>query len=504
MAVIKNKTYLKCYYYLVNMSLVEQIGGTSGTLDPNDVGRKGWRLLEMAEVEEFNVPGGTVASNHVYESLANQVNLEWIDEKGDVKLEEVENRIDNNTNTNKTLQDIYETTKEEFLDAELPEEFKYELNEALSEYEVEDGVYETEFVVRSNAVNEDRADASGAGQMKSKDGAKTIDEITEFYKEVCASAFSPKALGDLRSEENDLEKFGGQGVVIQEQVNPQAGMIIDSKAVGRQDKVRIDVDETPWAIADGGASDIYFVDRETGAIEYDNNDGDPEILKDEKIREAANLATMVELAYGNEPMDIEAAVPRDGDEIQIVQARPMTDDFSAESPYNKEDLPAEFEENRLAYSETAAKGIGIVQAPAVVMSYADTDGGYEVKRDGLSEDLQDMTDDELLRELDDRHEEGYIVITEVANENITELTSNKAAYVAPGGGGSCHASRAAADQDILYLGATENHPQEGNSQTGEIHSLAVNHAAEQAYGILAEGKILEEDSDVYVGDGSEI
>lgn len=486
------------------MNLVKSIGGQTGTLDPNDIGRKGWRLLEMAEVEEFNVPGGAIATTQVYESLAEQADLEWIDENGDVKLEEVETRIDDDVKSNESLQDIYETTREEFLETELPEEFKEELNEALSEYEVEEGIYESEFVVRSNAVNEDRADASGAGQMKSKDGARTTEEITRFYKEVCASAFSPKALQNLQSEENELDQFGGQGVVIQEQVKPEAGMIIDSKDVGRQDKVRIEVDETPWAVADGGASDIYFVDRETGAIEHDNNDGKPELLDNEQIREAANLATMVELAYGNEAMDIEAAIPEDGEEIQIVQARPMTDDFSAESPYNKSDLPEEFEEQRLAYSETGVKGIGLVQAPAVVMSYADTDGGYEVKREGLPEDLQAMNDEELLRELDGRHDEGYVVITEVANENITELTSNKAAYVAPGGGGSCHASRAAADEEILYLGATENRPQEGDSQTGDIHSLAVNHAAEPAYGILAEGKVLEEDSDVYVGDGSEI
>jgi hypothetical protein len=138
------------------------------------------------------------------------------------------------------------------------------------------------------------------------------------------------------------------------------------------------------------------------------------------------------------------------------------------------------------------------------MSYADTDGEYEVKREGLSEDLQDMNDDELLRELNERHDDGYIVITEVANENITELTSNKAAYVAPGGGASCHASRAAAAEEILYLGATENHPQDRESHTEEIHSLAVNHAAEPGYGILTKGQVLEEDSDVYVGDGSEI
>jgi phosphoenolpyruvate synthase/pyruvate phosphate dikinase len=485
------------------MDSVTSIGEPIGTLNPNDVGRKGWRLLEMAEVEEFNVPGGAIATTEVYESLADEVDLEWIDENGDVKLEEVENRIDDNTNPNESLQEIYETTREEFLDAELPEEFKDELNEALSEYEAEEGVYETEFVVRSNAVNEDRADASGAGKMKSKSGAQNIDEIAQFYKEVCASAFSPDAIDNLMEGDNDLEKFGGQGVVIQEQVNPEAGMIIDSKDVGRQDKVKIDVDETPWAVADGGASDIYFVDRETGAIEHKNNDGNPEILNDEKIREGANLATMVELAYGNEPTDIEAVVPEKEDEIYIVQARPMTDDFSAESPYEKEDLPAEFEEKRIAYSETAAKGIGVVQAPAVVMSYADTDGGYEIKREGLPEDLQQMEEDELLSELDNQHDDGYIVITEVANENITELTTNKAAYVAPGGGSSCHASRAAADEEILYLGATENHPQDG-AQTGETHSLAVNHAAEQPYGMLAEGQILDEDSDVYVGDGNEI
>jgi hypothetical protein len=340
--------------------------------------------------------------------------------------------------------------------------------------------------------------------MKSKDGAQTIEEITEFYKEVCASAFSPDALDNLMEGDNDLEKFGGQGVVIQEQIDPKAGMIIDSKDVVKQDKVRLEVDQTPWAVADGGASDIYLVDRETGAIEYKNNNGKPEILDDEKIREAANLATMVELAYGNEPMDIEAAVPKNSEEIQIVQARPMEDDFSAESPYNREDLPEEFKDNRLAYSENGIKGRGVVQAPAVVMSYADTDGEYEVKREGLSEDLQDMNDDELLRELNERHDDGYIVITEVANENITELTSNKAAYVAPGGGASCHASRAAAAEEILYLGATENHPQDRESHTEEIHSLAVNHAAEPGYGILTKGQVLEEDSDVYVGDGSEI
>lgn len=486
------------------MNLVESIGEPVGTLNPNDVGRKGWRLLEMAEVEEFNVPGGAVATTQVYESLADQVGLEWIDESGDVKLQEVQNTIDDNTDPNESLQDIYETTKEEFLEAELPEEFEDELNEVLSEYKLEDGGYETEFVVRSNAVNEDRADASGAGKMKSKGGARTIDEITEFYKEVCASAFSPDALESLMGEDNDLERFGGQGVIIQEQIDAKAGMIIDSKAVGRQDKVRIDVDETPRAIADGGTSDIYFVDRDGNAIEHDNNDGDSELLSWEKIRGAASLAMSVETAYGGEPQDIEAAIPEDSDETQLLQTRPITDDFTAESPYSREDLPEEFEENELAFSETAAKGIGVVQAPAIVMEYADTDGGYEVKTEGLSEDLQNMDDEELLRELDNRYDEGYIVITEVANENITEHTSNKAAYVAPGGGGSCHASRAAADEEILYLGATERRPQE-HSQTGEVYSLAVNHAAEgNPFGILAEGQILRKDSDVYVGDGSEV
>jgi phosphoenolpyruvate synthase/pyruvate phosphate dikinase len=484
------------------MDLVRSIGEPSGTLDPSEVGRKGLRLLEMAEVEEFNIPGGAVATTQLYKSISNQTDLEWIGENGDIKIEEVEDRIDA-SNPSESLQRIYESTREEILDAELPEQFKDELNEALSPYRAEDGSYETKFVVRSSAVNEDRADASGAGKMKSKSDAQSIDDILRYVKEVYASAFSPDAADNLIGTDNDIDSFGGQGVVIQEQVTPEAGMIIDSRDVGRQDKVKIDVDETPWAVADGGASDIYYVDRETDAVEHKNNDGDPEILSGQKIREAANLAMSVERAHGNEPTDIEAVVPEEGEEIRIVQARPMTDDFSAESPYDREDLPAELREKRIAYSETGVKGIGVVQAPAVVMSRADTDGGYEIKREGMPGDLQQSQDDELLRELDNRYENGYIVITEVANENITELTTNKAAYVAPGGGSSCHASRAAADEEILYLGATENHPQD-ECQTGETCSLAVNHAAETPYGMLAKGPLLDEDSDVYVGDGSEI
>lgn len=484
------------------MDLVKSIGEPIGTLNPNDVGRKGWRLLEMAEVEEFNVPGGAIATTQVYESLADQVDLEWIDENGDVKLEEVENRIDDN-NPNESLQDIYETTKKEFLDAELPKEFKDELNEALSEYEVEDGVYETEFVVRSNAVNEDRADASGAGKMESKHGAQTIEELSEFYKEVCASAFSPGAIRSLNK--NDLDKFGGQGVVIQEQVTPEAGMIIKSTDVSYQDKVRIEVGETPWVIAGGEAPDTYFVKKGETDIKYHDNDGNPELLERDKIREIADLAEDIELAYGNDPMDIEAVVPEDGEETQIVQARPLTADFSADSPYEIEDLPAEFENNRLAYTSTAPVGIGVVQAPAVVMSYADGDGGYEVKREGLPEELKNIEDDEeLLRELNEKYEEGFITLATVANEELTELTPNKVAYACPGGGASGHGPNAAEDEDLLYIGSTENYPQDGDVQTGDILSLAANQVAETPFAVLAEGKALDETSDVYVGDGSEI
>lgn len=480
------------------MDWLEEIGSTTTALDPNKVGRKGWRLLEMAEIEAFNVPGGAVVRTPLYEEVADQTDLEWIDNKGDIKLEVI-----GENPSNSRLNEIHEETKQEFLKAELPSEFKQELHETLSKYEQAPDTYDRKFVVRSNAVNEDRADASGAGKMKSIDSSDTFNQITNSIKIVYASAYSPSAINNLNSEENSLEKFGGQGVVIQEQVQPKAGMIIDSKDIVKQGTVKVEVDKTPWDVADGAASDIYNVNRNNNAIEYENNDKTPEILGRQKVREAANLAQSIELAFGNQPMDIEAAISQEDETIQIVQARPITGDFSARSPYERDELPQEFQENHLAYSTNGIRGIGVAQAPAVVMSYADTSGEYAVKREGLPEDLQNMEDEELLIELNERYSEGYIAVTEVANEEITEITTNKVAYVAPNAGASCHASRAAAEEDILYLGATENQVQE-EKETGDILSLAVNQAANTGFGELAEGQILEQNQEVYTGDGSEI
>ena len=57
------------------MGYVVEIGEGTRFPDPKLVGRKGMRLMELAEIEEVNVPSGAVPTTETYEAFMENIDV---------------------------------------------------------------------------------------------------------------------------------------------------------------------------------------------------------------------------------------------------------------------------------------------------------------------------------------------------------------------------------------------------------------------------------------------
>jgi phosphoenolpyruvate synthase/pyruvate phosphate dikinase len=169
------------------------------------------------------------------------------------------------------------------------------------------------------------------------------------------------------------------------------------------------------------------------------------------------------------PMDVEFVKDSETGEIYMLQGRSITVDGYDQPEF---DIPGDIRD--IAQDDVLAQtGIvrnsGILDAPAVVVDDADTASYFEVEGE--------------LGEHNDRHDQGYVLVTPVMNEDIENRTGNAVGLVASDGGKTSHASTVADENGLLYMGALESEPQD-YLEHGDPLYMAVNGHE----GILARGE----------------
>lgn len=200
-------------------------------------------------------------------------------------------------------------------DLELDARGRAEIREAL----IESGLEERPLAARSSAPVEDGAEASFAGQFRSRLGVPGGgDALWDAIAEVRASGSSPHALAYAGRRGESAP--GPLPVILQEMVEASASGIAFTAdpLTGERDRVVISATRGPGDRLVGGEvdGDTYRVDR-SGAVE-----GSGPALTPDEAAEVAGAARRIEAAFGA-PQDIEWSFDRAG-RLWILQSRPIT------------------------------------------------------------------------------------------------------------------------------------------------------------------------------------
>lgn len=457
----------------------KHIGVPVLTPDVENWGGKGANLLELAQFN--NVPPGFIVNADPWRKYAEQPEiqgLEWIDSDGDVDLSWIQT---NRQRGDITLSEIQDTTQEVFLNNQIPSNYEAEIDEALQGYE-------PEFFTRSSAVNEDGEDNSGAGRLESFGPFTTTDEVLDGTKKVYSSAFDEKALNYL--VENGMDSFGGVAVVVQEAVDPAfGGVIYSSDPNGDPDDVYMEVNETPWQVVDDDVRDIIHVNkgdipqgrRASGNYRHKNNKkpGEEPLPDAEDIMEVAGVASDIEDIY-DLPMDIEFAYDQQEGELYILQGRPITVDGYDQPEFEIPDEIRDISRDERLAETGIVRNAGILKdTPAVVVR--DTDPGGIDQTQPIDPEYGDIENE--LNDYNQQFDDGYVLVTNVMNEDIENLTGNAEGLVASDGGKTSHASTVADENGLLYMGALETQPQDKLEHGDEVYMAVNGHK-----GVLARGE----------------
>jgi len=199
--------------------------------------------------------------------------------------------------------------------------------------------------VRSSATAEDLAEASFAGQQDTYLNVKGKQDLLKNVKACFASLFTSRATY-YRNKNNFEHSKVSLAVVVQKMVDSEkSGVIFSRDPSYNNDNITI---ESVWGLGEGIVSgqitpDRYILSRDLEiketkiaekkiAITRDSAGGKKiatlkeeyskgQVLKNYEIKKLAETAIKLEEHYGK-PQDIEFAI--DGDEIFIVQTRPIT------------------------------------------------------------------------------------------------------------------------------------------------------------------------------------
>lgn len=461
------------------MSFVEELGENNQYPDPRLLGRKGMRLVELAETEEINVPEGLVVTTTTYDEFMNQIDIEeelpWIDEQThDIDIEYLQSR-------NPELSEVHNETEKVFQETELPTEPERQIESLLSKDDFP-------YIARSSAVNEDHYLDAGAGQMESHD-IHHLDELDDAYKRVLASAFSPQSLSTIK-ENNLFNGFGKMAVVIQDKVNAHGGGVSFSTDQNQPDILNISAADSPWEAVDSNVNDRFFVNHEDLEEDRDRLGWDHKQvqenaehrLTDRRVDEVARTNFLIEQMYPQDSsMDTEFAYDQNG-ELYIVQTRPYTGVIEEDTDLVFEEgsnsyrvLDDENEEileiaknDILAETEMGTRGEGIHEGPAAVVTDSNTEGYTMDNGDSLS----------------DWRGEDYILVTPKMYDHMFSEIEDLDAIVASEGDKNSHAANAFDDYGATYVSQVEQNPEDVLSSGDMVYVVA-----NKNKGILAEGEI---------------
>ncbi|MCX8173983.1 MAG: phosphoenolpyruvate synthase [Thermoplasmata archaeon] len=387
-----------------------------GASDIGLVGGKGANLGEMLNAG-INVPPGFIITAQAYADFVDSAGLmdEIEDLLADVDFENTDQLTD------RCLQ-----IRAKIENAKIPARMAKEI---LEHYRSFMKKHRVDFVaVRSSATAEDLPDASFAGQQ---DTFLYVQDEVEFIKAVkkCwSSLFTPRATYYRQKKGFEHAKVR-IAVVVQKMVNAtHSGVMFTSEPTTGEKKCIIEaIYGIGEAIVSGRVTpDTYIVDTNSmeilskevgiqhimivrgengGTIEVgiDEEQGGFQKIPDEKIIEIAEIGMMIEEHYGK-PMDVEWAM--EGDEVFIVQARPVTT-IKKEEPKKEEVREGKI----LLRGLPASPGIGA--------------GIVKLVRD--AGDLQKV-------------KEGDILVTLMTTPDMVPAMSRAKGIVTDEGGMTCHAA----------------------------------------------------------------
>ncbi|MAG79236.1 phosphoenolpyruvate synthase [Candidatus Pacearchaeota archaeon] len=398
----------------------------------NIAGGKGANLAEIYNLK-IPVPAGFVVTAQAYNYFIEKAELKE-------KIKELLDRID--YEDTKQLDEISRQLRAFIVDSKFPEKLKEEILEAYEhldadKFNISKGSAldilktssEPVFVaVRSSATTEDLAEASFAGQQDSFVNIKGEMNLLEHIKKCFASLFTSRAIYYRNKKGFEHEK-SSLAVVIQKMINSDKSGVIFSKDPSYQKEgVLI---EAVFGLGEGIVSgkitpDKYIISKELKILDKSvsnkkiaitrNSSGEKEVvrlseekansqvLKEHEIIRLTELTINIEEHY-QKPQDIEFAI--EGEEIYIVQTRPITTLEKRIKSGDTKELKGEVILNGLAASPGIAFGkIRIV------------------------EEMEDL----------DRIKQGDILVTKMTNPDMVVSMQKSAGIVTDEGGLTSHAS----------------------------------------------------------------
>lgn len=421
-----------------------EIGKDSGSV----AGGKGANLGEIYNMK-VPVPPGFVITAQAYDYFIENSGLKE-------KIKDLLSEI--NYEDTKLLNDVTEKIRNLIVEAKFPKDMEEEIIESYETLGAEDlssvhgsaldilhNAQESIFVaVRSSATTEDLAEASFAGQQESFLNIKGNQQLLNYIKKCFASLFTSRATY-YRNKQGFKDVGASLAVVVQKMVDStKSGVIFSKDPNYKNDNI---IMESVWGLGEGIVSgaitpDKYVVSRENMeiidikvsdkkiAITRDSSGGKTTVkLREEKSKQQvltgneviklSNIALQLEEHY-KKPQDIEFAI--EGDEIYIVQTRPITTIGKRIEKKESEKISGEVILEGLAASPGIASG-----TVRIVM------------------DLDDLS----------KIKQGDVLVTKMTNPDMVVSMQKSAAIVTDDGGLTAHAAIVSREMGIPAVVGTD-------------------------------------------------
>ena len=419
-------------------------------LDKDSIKTAGGKGANLAEIYNLGVavPPGFVVTAQAYDYFIKKAKI-------DKKIKELLEKIDyENT---KQLDEITALIRASIENSNLPKELEEEIIESYDDLSAADinipkgsaldilnVASEPVFVaVRSSATAEDLADASFAGQQDTYLNIKGEKDLLLNIKKCFASLFTSRATY-YRNKKGFKHEETSLAVVVQKMINSdKSGVIFSKDPSYKNDNIII---EAVWGLGEGIVSgritpDKYVVSEELEIIDKKisekkeaitrDSSGNQEIvklreekakhqaLKEQEIKKLAEMALRLEEHY-HKPQDIEFAI--EGDEIYIVQTRPITTIGKRIEKAGLTEIKGESILSGLAASPGI--GVGIVKIIA---------------------DLKDL----------DKISKGDILVTKMTNPDMVVTMQKCSAIITDEGGLTAHAAIVSREMGIPCVVGTQ-------------------------------------------------
>jgi pyruvate,water dikinase len=398
-------------------------------------GGKGANLGEMTRAG-IPVPPGFIVTAYSYSCFLKKSGLQ-------VKIRHLLEPLD--TNDTESLRETSARVKEVILSTKMPQEIAQEIREAYARLR---GLV----AVRSSATAEDLLDASFAGQQSTFLNVEGGEEVVRAVQGCWASLFEPRAIfyRDLNNIDHTIVSIA---VPVQRMVQSEvSGVMFTVEPVTNEDEIVIEaVYGLGEAIVSGEATpDLYTADKSTFAIlskniakqerqivrswekatSLDETDvwvtvaeaaQERQKLSDEEIVRLAKLGVQIEELY-RFPQDIEWA--KEGKELYIVQARPITTLKPPEERVHIEELP---KGEVLVIGSAASPGLGAGMACIIL----DTSQISDVR-------------------------EGCVIVAKMTTPDFVPAMKRAAGIVTDLGGRTCHAAIVSRELGVPCVVGTGN------------------------------------------------